>query len=96
MLGPLWASLILISETLTRSFLVEIDEFVRGIMGKPELEGENLEHQRIVWMADANQSMIAELNAIFTAWEADEGDLSEVERILGRLRYLNTAVSQTH
>jgi len=38
----------------------------------------------------------ARLEAIFTAWEAGEGDLSEIERILGRLRYLTTAVSQTH
>lgn len=38
----------------------------------------------------------ARLNAIFEAWEADGGDLSDVERILGRLRYLNTALSQTN
>jgi molecular chaperone HscB len=38
----------------------------------------------------------AQLKRIFTAWEAEEGDLSEVERLLGRLKYLNTAVSQTH
>jgi hypothetical protein len=38
----------------------------------------------------------AQLKRIFTAWEAEEGDLSEVERLLGRLRYLNTAASQTH
>ena len=36
------------------------------------------------------------LEAVFSAWEADEGDLSEVARLLGRLRYLETALNQTH
>ena len=38
----------------------------------------------------------ARLETVFTAWEAGTSDLSEIELILGRLRYLNTAVSQTH
>ncbi len=37
----------------------------------------------------------ARLEAIFDAWEAGRGDLTEVERILGRLRYLKTALSHT-
>jgi len=37
----------------------------------------------------------ARLNDIFTTWEAGNGDLGEVEQILGRIRYLQTAISQT-
>ena len=48
-------------------YVVEIDEFLRARMGKPLLEGEELELQRVVWMADSNMGMVAELNAIFLA-----------------------------
>jgi molecular chaperone HscB len=37
----------------------------------------------------------ARLNDIFTAWESDSGNLDEVERTLGKIRYLQTAIHQT-
>jgi len=38
----------------------------------------------------------ARLEAVFSKWEDGSGDLTEVELILGRLRYLNTALNQGH
>jgi len=48
--------------------------------------------EQVSQMRDREQ---AQLDSIFTAWETGAGDLSEIERILGRLRYLRTALSQT-
>jgi len=53
-----------IEEALERGFLVEFDRALRSMQDKPELEGDELRLQRLVWMTDANQSAIAELNAI--------------------------------
>ena len=48
----------------SRGFLVEIDTQLRKLRSKPPLEGDGLKLQRLVWMCDANQSVIAELIAI--------------------------------
>ena len=53
-----------IEEALTRGFLVEIDGLARRLQGKPPLRSDELRLQRLVWMCDINQSVIAELNAI--------------------------------
>ena len=53
-----------IEEAIERGFLVEFDSALRRWRGKPELQGEELRLQQLVWMCDANQSAIAELNAI--------------------------------
>ena len=52
------------SQAGSRGFLVEIDTQIRHLRGKPPLEGDDLKLQRLVWMCDANQSVIAELVAI--------------------------------
>ena len=56
-----------IEEATERGFLVEFDRALRRWRGQPELEGDELRLQRLVWMCDANQSAIAELNAIMTS-----------------------------
>ena len=56
-----------IEEALERGFLVEIDRALRRVRGQPELQGDELQLQRLVWMCDANQSAIAELNAILVS-----------------------------
>ena len=48
----------------SRGFLVEIDMQLRRLRGKLPLKGDDLRLQRLVWMCDANQSVIAELVAI--------------------------------
>ena len=37
----------------------------------------------------------ARLEDIFTAWESGAGNLEEIEQLLGRIRFLQTAISQT-
>ena len=44
---------------------MEIDAQIRRLRNKPPLEDDDLKLQRLVWMCDANQSVIAELIAIF-------------------------------
>ena len=56
-----------IEESVTRGFLVEFDCTIRRVRGLPELKGDSLTLQRLVWMCDANQSAIAELNAILVS-----------------------------
>ena len=56
-----------IEEAITRGFVVELDTFIRRVMRKPELEGEELALQRLVWMCDSSMAAIAEFNAIFTS-----------------------------
>jgi hypothetical protein len=56
-----------IEEALERGFLVEFDRALRNLQGKPELEPDELRLQRLVWMCDANQSGVAELNAILVS-----------------------------
>ena len=51
-----------IQESVTRGFIVQFDGMLRQWRGLPDLEGEELRLQRLVWMCDANQSAIAELN----------------------------------
>ena len=53
-----------IEEAITRAFLVEVDGLVRRFKGAPKLVGTELEVQRLIWMADANASIIAEFIAI--------------------------------
>ena len=53
-----------IEEAVERGFLVEFDTALRRWRGMPKLEGDELKLQRLVWTCDANQSAIAELNAI--------------------------------
>ena len=53
-----------IEEATTRAFLVEVDGFARGLRGMDELVGDELEIQQLMWMVDANQSIIAEFIAI--------------------------------
>ena len=55
-----------IEEAASRGFLVQIDTTIRALRGLPELEGDDLRLQRLVWMCDTNQSCIAEFNAILT------------------------------
>ena len=50
-----------------RAFLIEIDTYIRKIMGKPKLHGRTLELQRFVWSIDINQSSIAEFVAIIVS-----------------------------
>ena len=50
-----------------RAFLIEIDTYIRKIMGKPKLHGRTLELQRFVWSIDINQSSIAEFAAIIVS-----------------------------
>ncbi len=52
---------------MSRGFLVEIDTQIRRIRKKSALEGDDLKLQRLVWMNDANQSVIAELIAIIAS-----------------------------
>ena len=54
-------------EAVMRAFLVEIDTYIRKIMGKPKLHGQTLELQRFVWSIDINQSSIAEFVAIIVS-----------------------------
>ena len=54
-------------EAVMRAFLVEIDTYIRKIMGKPKLHGRTLELQRFVWSIDINQSSIAEFVAIIVS-----------------------------
>ena len=56
-----------IEEALERGFLVEFDRALRNLQGKAELEADELRLQRLVWMCDANQSGVAELNAILVS-----------------------------
>ena len=56
-----------IEEAASRGFLVQIDTAIRALRGLPELEGDELRLQRLVWMCDTNQSCIAEFNAILTS-----------------------------
>ena len=56
-----------LEEALSRGFLVEVDTRLRKWMGRPELRGDELRLQRLVWMCDTNQSCIAEFNAILTS-----------------------------
>ena len=53
-----------LEEALERGFLVEFDTALRRWRGQPELQAAELRLQRLVWMCDANQSAVAELNAI--------------------------------
>ena len=53
-----------IEEAITRAFLVEVDSLIRRFKGAPKLAGVELEVQRLIWMADANASIIAEFIAI--------------------------------
>ena len=53
-----------IEEAITRAFLVEVDSLFRRFKGVPKLVGVELEVQRLIWMADANASIIAEFIAI--------------------------------
>ena len=46
---------------------MEFDSQIRRIRKKSPLEGDDLKLQRIVWMCDANQSVIAELIAIIAS-----------------------------
>ena len=54
-------------EAVMRAFLIEIDTYIRKIMGKPKLHGRTLELQRFVWSIDINQSSIAEFVAIIVS-----------------------------
>ena len=54
-------------EAVERGFLVEFDQALRKLRGMPKLQGDELRLQRLVWMCDANQSAIAELNAILVS-----------------------------
>ena len=56
-----------IVEALERGFLVEIDRALRRLRNLPELQGDELRLQRLVWMCDQNQSAIAELNGILVS-----------------------------
>ena len=56
-----------VEESLERGFLVEIDIKIRQWRGKLKLEGDELRLQQLVWMCDANQSAVAELNAILVS-----------------------------
>jgi molecular chaperone HscB len=71
-----------------QEFLEEIFELQMGAEDDPEGT-----RQQASQMQDRER---AQLDAIFTAWESGQGDLLEVERILGRLRYLNTALGHPH
>ena len=51
----------------SRGFLVEIDARIRSLRGKLPLKGDDLRLQRLVWMCDTNQSVIAELVAIIAS-----------------------------
>ncbi len=51
-------------ESLERGFLVEFDTAIRTWRDMPKLKGNELRLQQLVWMCDANQSAVAELNAI--------------------------------
>ena len=53
-----------IEESLERGFLVEFDTAIRTWRDMPKLKGNDLRLQQLVWMCDANQSAVAELNAI--------------------------------
>ena len=44
--------------------MVEMDTSIRQWRGKPVLKDDALRLQQLIWMCDANQSAIAELNAI--------------------------------
>ena len=48
----------------SRGYLVEIDTQIRRIRGRVQLKGDALKLQRLVWMCDANLSVVAELTAI--------------------------------
>ena len=56
-----------VEEAITRSFMVELDKFIRAASGQPKLEGAELTMQRLVWMTDTSMASIAEFNAIFTS-----------------------------
>jgi hypothetical protein len=56
-----------VEESIERGFLVEFDNTVRRWRGKPQLQGEALRLQQLVWMCDANQSAVAEIIAIVVA-----------------------------
>ena len=48
-----------LEEALSRGFLVEIDTTLRHWADKPELEGDDLELQRVAWMAGCWSSHVA-------------------------------------
>ena len=56
-----------IEEAAMRAFLVEIDMQIRHWLGKPTLEGRELELQQFKWAVDINQSAIAELVSIIVS-----------------------------
>ena len=64
------AIIIPLQDALVRSFAPELDNFWRGLKGKPRFEGLSLELQNVVWMNDSAHSFIAEFSAIFLAFAA--------------------------
>jgi hypothetical protein len=51
---------------------------------------------RLAVQAEASELLLAckaDLEAQFTAWEESEGDLSEVENTLGKMKYLQNLVN---